>query len=55
MASDVVKASTVTTVNGKSLAIKAGQSVTVDQATVVATDIVCKNGVIHVIDEVVLP
>ena len=55
MAADVVKLSSAATVNGKPLTIKAGTSVMVDQAKVVATDIVCSNGVIHVIDAVVLP
>jgi uncharacterized surface protein with fasciclin (FAS1) repeats len=56
MAADVVKLSSAKTVNGKSLTItvKDGK-VMVDNATVIKTDIVCSNGVIHVIDSVVLP
>ena len=44
------------TVNGKELNLKvADGKVTVDNATVVKTDVMAKNGVIHVIDHVVLP
>jgi uncharacterized surface protein with fasciclin (FAS1) repeats len=56
MAADVVKLSQAKTVNGQSLTIKIeGNVVMVDSAKVVKTDIVCSNGVIHVIDSVVLP
>ena len=56
MAKDVVGLSSAKTVNGKELGIatKDGK-VTVDNATVIKTDIECSNGVIHVIDSVVLP
>lgn len=55
MAADV-KAGKVKTVNGKELTITtAGGKVMVDNATVTKTDIVADNGVIHVIDTVVLP
>jgi uncharacterized surface protein with fasciclin (FAS1) repeats len=37
------------------VSIKGGSNVLVDNARVVKTDIVCSNGVIHVIDSVVLP
>jgi len=44
------------TVNGASLTIHAtGGKVMVDNATVTSADIACTNGVIHVIDTVVLP
>jgi uncharacterized surface protein with fasciclin (FAS1) repeats len=43
------------TVQGQSLAIDATSGVKVDNATVVQADIVTDNGVIHVIDAVVLP
>ena len=56
MAADVVGLESATTVNGADLSIKVeGDSVMVDSATVVQTDIECSNGVIHVIDAVVLP
>ncbi|MAR11539.1 MAG: beta-Ig-H3/fasciclin [Blastopirellula sp.] len=44
------------TLNGQraDIAVKDGK-VQVDNATVVATDILCSNGVIHVIDSVILP
>jgi uncharacterized surface protein with fasciclin (FAS1) repeats len=56
MAADVMKISSAKTVNGQSakVAIVDGK-VKVDGATVIATDIVCDNGVIHVIDSVILP
>ena len=56
MAKDVMKVDSAETVNGKSLRINAGYgSVMVDDAKVVKADILCKNGVIHVIDTVMLP
>jgi len=55
MAKDV-KPGKVTTVEGGKLNITKGTSgVKVDSANVVATDVVATNGVIHVIDSVVLP
>lgn len=56
MAADVVKVSEAKTVQGGSLKVKtAGGKVMIDNATVVKTDIAASNGVIHVIDTVVLP
>ncbi len=56
MAADVVKLTTAKTVNGKEVNIKveAGK-VYVNDAQVVTTDIETTNGVIHVIDQVILP
>ncbi len=54
MAKDV-KAGMVKTVQGGSLTVATAGGVTVDNAKVTATDIVASNGVIHVIDTVVLP
>jgi len=55
MASDV-KTMKAKTVNGKELSILvADGKVTVDKANVVKTDVAAKNGVIHVIDAVILP
>lgn len=55
-AADVVTLKSANTVNGKSLKIAAHNGgVAVDDANVVKTDILCTNGVIHVIDSVVLP
>lgn len=51
-----VKTSSPATVNGKEVAIVAGSyGVTVGGAKVTATDIAASNGVIHVIDTVLLP
>ncbi len=53
---DVVKLKTVKTVNGQSVSIEvADGAVSVDGAKVVQTDIAASNGVIHVIDSVILP
>jgi uncharacterized surface protein with fasciclin (FAS1) repeats len=55
-AADVAKLSTAKTLNGQSLAIKtSGGAVTVNGAKVVTADIETSNGVIHVIDTVLLP
>ena len=55
MAADV-KTMKAKTVNGQSLDVKVtDNAVTVDNAKVVKTDVVASNGVIHVIDTVVLP
>lgn len=56
LAAQVTKMNSARTVNGESLAISSNDgSVMVDNAKVVQTDILCSNGVIHVIDSVVLP
>ena len=56
MAADVVKLKEAKTVQGSSVKITVtGGKVTVDAANVVKTDIVASNGVIHVIDAVILP
>jgi uncharacterized surface protein with fasciclin (FAS1) repeats len=56
MAADVVKASEAKTVQGGSVKISTmGGKVMVDNAHVVKTDIAASNGVIHVIDAVILP
>jgi uncharacterized surface protein with fasciclin (FAS1) repeats len=50
------KLTSATTLNGQRLDIALVEgAVTIDGATVVTSDIVCSNGVIHVIDAVVLP
>jgi uncharacterized surface protein with fasciclin (FAS1) repeats len=54
MAKDV-KAGKVKTVQGSELTVSTAGGVMVDSARVTATDIVADNGVIHVIDSVVLP
>ncbi len=54
MAKDV-KAGKVKTVQGSDLTLTTAGGVMVDGAKVTATDIVADNGVIHVIDSVVMP
>lgn len=54
--SEVVGMSSAKTVNGKEVAIKAkGGKVLIDNATVIQADIAASNGVIHVIDQVLMP
>jgi uncharacterized surface protein with fasciclin (FAS1) repeats len=56
MAADVVKLTSAKTVEGQSIVIKkANGGVMVDNAHVTKTDIAVSNGVIHVIDAVILP
>lgn len=54
MAKDV-KAGSVKTVQGSALTVKTDGGVMVDGAKVVKTDIKADNGVIHVIDSVIMP
>jgi len=55
LAADVVNLTSATTVQGGSLKIDTANGVKVNDANVVKTDIVCDNGVIHVIDTVLMP
>ena len=56
MADSVVKMKSAKTVEGGMVKIQAmGGKVMVDNADVVKTDILCDNGVIHVIDTVIMP
>lgn len=56
MAVDASKLTSAKTVQGKSVAIDASNGgVKVDGANVIQADIECDNGVIHVIDSVILP
>jgi uncharacterized surface protein with fasciclin (FAS1) repeats len=56
MASDVVTLSQATTVQGQNVMIRVRDGkVFVDNAQVVITDVTASNGVIHVIDTVILP
>lgn len=55
-AADAVKLTEAKTINGQSFKIVAGKDgVMIDNANVVKTDIMTSNGVIHVIDSVILP
>jgi uncharacterized surface protein with fasciclin (FAS1) repeats len=55
MAADVTKLSSARTVQGQSLSIDTSKGVKVGTANVVKTDVVASNGVIHVIDSVLIP
>ncbi len=55
MSGDLEDGMMAETVNGQSLTIGVGDAVTVDGATVIEADIEASNGVIHVIDSVLLP
>lgn len=56
MAKDVVKLNSAKTAQGQSVSIAAKDgSVKINGAKVIKADIECKNGVIHVIDTVLLP
>jgi uncharacterized surface protein with fasciclin (FAS1) repeats len=55
MAADVVKTDSVETIEGSSLKIDASNGVKVNDATVVTPDVEAENGVIHVIDTVLIP
>jgi len=55
-ADQVVELSEALTVNGQAVEISVGAAgVMIDNAMVVATDVMAKNGVIHIIDSVILP
>jgi uncharacterized surface protein with fasciclin (FAS1) repeats len=58
MAEDVLKldnGTKVKTLNGQTITIHNKHGVTVNKSKVIKTDIVCTNGVIHVIDTVLIP
>ena len=55
MAADVAKVSRVKTVQGQNVKIATGPGVKVNNANVVKPDVEASNGVIHVIDAVMLP
>ena len=55
MSTDLADGMMAETVNGQSITIGVGDTVTVDGATVIQADIEASNGVIHVIDQVILP
>ena len=55
-AADVVKLSSASTANGSDVSIRVqDESVFINDSRVVATDISASNGVIHVVDTVILP
>ncbi len=55
LAADVVNLTSATTVQGSNLKIDTSDGVKVNNANVIQTDIECDNGVIHVIDTVLMP
>jgi uncharacterized surface protein with fasciclin (FAS1) repeats len=56
MASDAAMLTSAKTVNGQSFRItESGSGLMVDKATVIKADIPASNGVIHVIDQVIIP
>jgi uncharacterized surface protein with fasciclin (FAS1) repeats len=56
MAADVVKLQSATTVEGSDISIQVASSkVMVNDSIVTKTDVIASNGVIHVIDRVILP
>ena len=56
MAKDVVNLSEATTVNGADIAIKVVDGkVLINNATVITADVATSNGVIHIVDTVILP
>jgi uncharacterized surface protein with fasciclin (FAS1) repeats len=55
MAADVVRSTQLQTLQGQSITVSTEGGVRVDDANVVQTDIEADNGVIHVIDKVIMP
>jgi uncharacterized surface protein with fasciclin (FAS1) repeats len=55
MAADVVALETAETLNGTRIAINAEDGVMINDANVIKTDITASNGVVHVIDTVLIP
>ncbi|NEQ25016.1 MAG: fasciclin domain-containing protein [Microcoleus sp. SIO2G3] len=55
MAADVVKLKSATTVEGSDVKIDASNGVKVNDSTVTTPDVATDNGVIHIIDTVLLP
>ncbi len=55
MAADVVRQSSLRTVQGQSVRINAAGGVSVNDAQVTRADVEATNGVIHVIDAVIMP
>lgn len=55
MATDVMKIRSAKTVQGQNVSIDTTEGVKISGANVIKTDIECTNGVIHVIDRVIMP
>jgi uncharacterized surface protein with fasciclin (FAS1) repeats len=55
MAADVVKLKTAKTVEGSEVKIDAASGVKINDATVTTADVATDNGVIHIVDTVLIP
>lgn len=55
MSESVLNITKARTANGKEISINTSDGVKIDNANVTKTDIECSNGVIHVIDNVLIP
>jgi uncharacterized surface protein with fasciclin (FAS1) repeats len=55
LAGDVVSATEIASLQGSKIAVNTADGVKVDNANVIMTDIMTSNGIIHVIDEVIIP
>ncbi len=55
LSSDLSDGQLIKTVNGQEVTVSVGDNVKVDGAVVVAADLEASNGVIHVIDTVIMP
>ena len=55
MAADVIKLKSAKTVEGSDVKIDASNGVKIDQSTVTTPDVAADNGVIHIIDTVLMP
>jgi uncharacterized surface protein with fasciclin (FAS1) repeats len=55
MAADVVKMKSATTVEGSDLKVDASSGVKINNSTVTTPDVAADNGVIHIIDTVLMP
>ena len=54
-ASEVVRLDSAQTVAGQSVTISSNYGVKVNDAKVIKTDIMASNGIIHVVDKVIMP
>lgn len=54
-ASDLEGTSQLTTLEGNDLVVHASEGIRIDEATVIQADIEADNGVIHAVDQVILP